>query len=180
MKKGFAFTGVLMLAATLTSPAFAGHGHGKGGGGGGNGGESMAGGLPGLEDRVEADEALITTLQTQVNSFQTSITDLQGQNNWAVVSAPGVVVRSSGAVGSVTVDHVASSGQYEVIFSKDVSGCAYQATIGDTGTAVPVQGLISVSGDADSDTGNDVFVQTFEKTGTTLTDSPFHLTVTCP
>ena len=38
----------------MSSPAFAGHKHG----GGGGGGESQAGGLPALEDRVEADEAI--------------------------------------------------------------------------------------------------------------------------
>src|ERR1700675_1510033 len=80
----------------------------------GGGHESQAGGLPGLEDRVEADEALITTLQNQV-------VDLQGQNNFAVVSAAGTVVRSSSVPGPVTVEHTASTGIYEVNFGKNVS-----------------------------------------------------------
>jgi hypothetical protein len=42
--------GGILLAAALSSPAWAGHGHGKGGG------ESMAGGLPALEDRVDAQD----------------------------------------------------------------------------------------------------------------------------
>ena len=160
MKQGIKIVGGILLAAALSSPAWAGKGHGKGGG------ESMAGGLPALEDRVEADEALITALQ--------------GQNNWAVVSAAGTVVRSSSVPGPVTVEHTLATGIYEVNFGKDVSGCAYEATIGDTATAVPVQGQISVSGDVDADSVDDVYVQTFDKTGVTLTDSPFHLTVTCP
>jgi hypothetical protein len=95
-----------------------------------------------------------------------------------VVSSSGTLVRSSSSAGPVTVAHVAT-GQYEVTFSKDVSGCAYGATIGDTANAVPTQGLISVSGDVDSDIPGDVYVQTFNTAGS-ATDSPFHLTVTCP
>lgn len=183
MKRAISIFGGILLAATMSSPVFAGHKHGNGNGGNG-GGESMAGGLPGLEDRVEADEALITTLQGQVATLQsdvatlqTDVTDLQGQNNWAVVSATGTVARSNPSSG-VTVDHVAT-GQYEVTFAKDVSGCAYEATIGDTANAVPTQGEISVSGDVDSDSPNDVYVQTFNTSGT-ATDSPFHLYVSCP
>ena len=153
MKQGIRIIGGVLLAAALSSPAWAGHGHGKGGG------ESMAGGLPALEDRVDA---------------------LAGQNNWAVVSAIGGVVRSSSVPGPVTVEHVLSSGIYEVNFGKDVSACAYEATIGDTASAVPVQGQISVSGDVNADSPDDVYVHTFDKTGVTATDSPFHLTVTCP
>jgi len=108
------------------------------------------------------------------------VATLQGQNNWAVVKADGTVERSKGVVAVAPVEHTALSGQYEVTFTKDVSGCAYEATIGDAGTAVPVQGQISVSGDTDGAQPNDVFVQTFDKTGTTLTDLPFHLYVSCP
>jgi hypothetical protein len=152
--------GGILLAAALSSPAWAGHGHGKGDG------ESQKGGLPALEDRVEADEALITALQ--------------GQNNWAVVNAAGTVVRSSSVPGPVTVEHTAATGIYEVNFGKDVSACAYEATVGDTASAVPAQGQISVSGDVNADSTGDVYVQTFGTDGVTPADSPFHLTVTCP
>jgi hypothetical protein len=166
MKKWVSIISGLLLAAAFCSPAMA---KGKGSG---KGGESQAGGLPGLEDRVEADEALIATLQSEVAA-------IQGQNNFAVVASDGVLVRSSSNAGAVTVDHVAT-GQYEVTFSENVSACAYEATIGDTGIAVPVQGQISVSGDVDSDNTGDVYVQTFDTTGLVATDMPFHLTVTCP
>jgi hypothetical protein len=160
MKQGMKIIGGILLAAAISSPAWAKHG--KPGGPP----ESQAGGLPALEDRVDA--------------IDLEIAALQGQNNWAVVSAAGAVVRSSSAPGPVTVSHSAATGIYEVNFNKDVSGCAYEATIGDTATAVPVQGQISVSGDVDADSVDDVYVQTFDKTGVTATDSPFHLTVTCP
>jgi hypothetical protein len=168
MKQSISILGGLLLAAMLSSPTLAAgpvrpvHK-----------GESQKGGLPALEDRVEADEALIATLQSEVAT-------LQGQNNWAVVKADGTVDRSKGVVAVAPVEHTALSGQYEVTFTTDVSGCAYEATIGDAGTAVPVQGQISVSGDTDGAQPNDVFVQTFNKTGTTLTDLPFHLYVSCP
>ena len=162
MKHGMKIIGGVLLAAALSSPAWAKHGKPSGPP------ESMAGGLPALEDRVEADEALITALQ--------------GQNNWAVVKADGTLARSSSVPGPVTVDHTPATGIYEVNFNKDVSGCAYEATIGDASTppVAPTQGQISVSGDVDGDSVNDVYVQTFDKTGVTPTDSPFHLTVTCP
>ena len=72
MKRIFGvFLGIL-LAVALSTPSLAKKG--KNGNGNGNGGESQAGGLPALENRVEADEALIAALQTKVE-------DLQGQNN---------------------------------------------------------------------------------------------------
>jgi len=49
------------------------------------------------------------------------------------------------------VEHTATTGIYEVNFNKDVSGCAYEATVGDTASAVPTQGQISVSGDVNAD-----------------------------
>lgn len=171
MKKGLSIISGILLAVAVYTPAMAaGHGHGKGPGGGDEK-ESQAGGLPALEDRVEADEALITTLQGQV-------ADLLGQDNWAVVAANGTVVRSSSSAGTVTAEHV-GTGVYEVTFNKDVSGCAYNATIGDTAASVPAQGQISVSGDTDTDSPNDVYVQTFDPTGVIATDSPFHLLVSC-
>ncbi|MGO9452805.1 MAG: hypothetical protein ACLQDV_17480 [Candidatus Binataceae bacterium] len=140
--------------------------------GNGGGGESQGGGLPSLEDRIEQDEALIAALQTKA-------ADLQGQNNWAVVAFDGTLVRSQTSAGKVTAERI-GAGQYVVTFASDVSGCAYEATIGDTDHAVPTQGQISVSGDTDSDNPGDVFVQTFDKTGATPIDSPFYLCVSCP
>jgi hypothetical protein len=173
MKRGISIIGGILLAASMSSPVFAaGHKHG------GGGGESQAGGLPGLEDRVEADELLIATIQGQIVILQGQIAALQGQNNWAVVAANGTVARSNPAAG-ITVEHTALSGVYEVTFTKNVSGCAYEATIGDTATAVPTQGEISVSGDVNGDNPDDVYVQTFNTSGV-ATDSPFHLFVSCP
>jgi hypothetical protein len=73
--------------------------------------ESQKGGLPALEDRVEADEALITALQGDV-------ADLQGQNNFACVDDTGALGNHS---SSVTGSTLLATGEFEVDFSKDVS-----------------------------------------------------------
>ncbi|HYL58883.1 MAG TPA: hypothetical protein VEU51_08425 [Candidatus Acidoferrales bacterium] len=178
MKNFLIIVGGLLLAATLSSTAFAA-GKGKGGGPGGpGGGESQAGGLPGLEDRVEADEGLIATLQGQVATLQGQVATLESQSNWAVVDgATGAVQRSHSSAGAVTGSR-ASAGLYDVTFARDVSGCAYVATLGDTGTAAPLVGFINVSGD--SGDVDSVVVQTFDKTGLVPTDGSFHLSVSCP
>jgi len=201
MKRSISIFGGILLALALMSPAWAHPGKGKGGGGGGptgpsgpgDPGESQAGGLPALEDRVEADEALIATLQTQVatlmsevtalqgavSTLQTEVADLLGQNNWAVVNVDGTIARASSAAVVVGNPHVAGSGVYEVNFGKDVSKCAYEATLGGTGTLAVPAGEVTVTGDTDADSPNDVTVSTFNSAGT-ATDSSFHLTVTCP
>jgi hypothetical protein len=150
-------------------------------GGGGDEKESQKGGLPALEDRVETDEGLITTLQSDV-------LDLQGQNNFACVASDGTLGNHS---SSVTGSTLLATGEFEVDFSKDVSACAPVATIGTNSASSPTPpisaGFISVAGDpsattdpadggADSDA---IFVQT-ENTGGTLTSLGFCLYVSCP
>jgi hypothetical protein len=196
MKRSISIIGSILLAAALTSPAWAHPGNGKGNGGGsggsggsggGGGGEPQAGGLPALEDRVEADEALISTLQTQVSTLMSEVTALQGavttlqgevttlegQNNWAVVSSACAVVASSSSAGAVTAA-AGAIGECTVTFSKDVSACAAQATIvGSTG------GEISVTSTTKTIVGDSFLVSTFVPAGTPA-DSAFNLTVTCP
>jgi len=176
MKRSISIMGSVLLAVALSSPAWAGHGNGKGNGGG----ESQSGGLPALEDRVDADEALITTLQGQVATLQANVSTLLGQNNWAVVNADGSIARASSTSVVEGDAHVAGSGVYEVNFGKDVSKCAYQATIGGTATLPVPQGEIVVAGDTDGDSPNDVTVTIFNAAETLPMDSSFHLTVTCP
>jgi hypothetical protein len=163
MRNAKAITMLLAMGLAFSGPLVA---HAKKGGGGG--GESQKGGLPALEDRVDAADLLIT--------------DLQGQNNWAVIDGTTVpatptVVRSNPSGVTVTL---VSTGVYEVTFTKDVSACAYTATIGSAAHAAPTQGQISVSGDEDTDNVDDVFVHTFDVGGTVPTDNSFHLYVSCP
>jgi len=149
----------ILLAAgfAFSSPLMA---HAKKGKGGGGGGESMKGGLPALEDRVDADEALIAAL---------------GHSSWAVVGADGTLARNSGSALSVSVIHTVT-GIYEVDFSTDVSHCAYVATLGDVGTGTPLPGEVTVAGATNLD---GVTVQTYDNTGAAA-DASFHLLVSCP
>jgi len=117
---------------------------------------SQAGGLPALAKKVKA---------------------LQGQNNWAVVDgATGSIVRQFSSAGPVTGSR-GGAGLYDVTFSKDISACAFVATLGDTGTVAPSIGMIGVT--ADSGDVNSVVVQTTDNTGKP-TDASFHLYVSCP
>jgi hypothetical protein len=117
---------------------------------------SQAGGLPALAKKVKA---------------------LQGQNNWAVVHGDtGNIERSFSSAGPVTGSHT-GTGLYAVTFSKDVSGCAFVATLGSVSTNAPTIGMIGVTGD--SGDVNSVDVQTTDNTGN-LADASFHLYVSCP
>lgn len=63
--------------------------------------------------------------------------------SFAVVSGSGTLIRASRAIRSTRLD----PGRYEVTFDRDVSQCAYTATIGDTGSGVVwAPGLVFTSG----------------------------------
>jgi len=91
---------------------------------------------------------------------------------WAHVNANGNLARSSGGVTSAALG---VDGQYSVNFGRDVSNCAYVATI-DYGESAN-EGEVSVS----PRDGNvkAVFVQTFLFTPAMDADQPFYLAVFC-
>jgi hypothetical protein len=92
---------------------------------------------------------------------------------WAVVARNGVTVRGKGIVSSAAF----GGGTYEVITNKNISQCAFLATIGDidsVGTELP--GEITTVGRVTS--ANGVFVTTHNSAGTG-TDRSFHLLVVC-
>jgi hypothetical protein len=153
MKNSKVFTVLLAAGLAFSTPLIA---NAKKGGGGG---ESQKGGLPALEDRVEADEALIATLQ--------------GQNNWAVVTSDCAVTSSFSSAGPVSSTDL-GTGQCEVTFSKDVSACAVNATIEGI-----LGGEVSVASATKTSPGDSVVVYTFIP-ALTAADSSFNLTVTCP
>ncbi|MGA7872508.1 MAG: hypothetical protein WCA22_16600 [Candidatus Binatus sp.] len=96
-----------------------------------------------------------------------------------MVNSDGSIARASSASVVEGDSHVTDSGIYEVNFGKDVSKCAYQATLGGTGTVAAPAGEITVTGDTDGDSPDDVTVSTFSAAGVAA-DGSFHLTVTCP
>ncbi len=195
MKQSIRIAGCILLAAALSSPAWAGNGNGKGkgggAGGGSGGGESQAGGLPGLEDRVEADEVLIADLQaavatlngevatligevatltTEVATLTTEVADLEGQNNFAVVTSDCTLGSHSSSVLSTTD---IGTGTCQVTFSKDVAACSAVATI------VGAFGQITVTSATKTTAGDSYDVLTDVPAGTPA-DESFNLTVTCP
>ncbi|MFD1702019.1 hypothetical protein ACFSCV_03285 [Methylopila henanensis] len=92
----------------------------------------------------------------------------------AVVRSDGTLVRAEGAESSAVVS---ASHQYEVIFGRDVTACAYSVDVGGWETAgTPPRGVAAVIGRAGNVRG--VFVETFSVDGTAL-PLGFHVLVFC-
>jgi hypothetical protein len=93
---------------------------------------------------------------------------------WAVVNADGTLARgSTNAVSSGTT----VGGGYEVIFNRDVTGCAYTATVGNAAGGIP---LARFAGVASRDGNpNGVHVRMWDQAGALKADSAFHVIVDC-
>jgi len=91
---------------------------------------------------------------------------------WAVVTDTGTLNRQNGATGANRL----GGGDYEVVFDRDVTKCAFAATLGQADATDPPAGEIGASLRAGN--ANAVRVVTRASDGTQA-DRPFHLTVTC-
>lgn len=109
----------------------------------------------------------------RVDDLHASDIVAQAKDLWAVVAADGAVPRKSAAVASAAK---LATGEYEVVFDRDVTACAYNVTLGSTDTTEAPAGETGASQRA----GNvkAVAVVTRDSTGTKA-DRPFHLTVNC-
>ena len=85
---------------------------------------------------------------------------------WAVINVSGTTGRGSGVTGSAKL----ATGQYEVVFNRDVTTCSYQATMSVSAGEVIAQPRNLVP--------NGVFVGTFTSGGA-ASDKAFHLAVFC-
>jgi hypothetical protein len=97
----------------------------------------------------------------------------EGGTHFAVVTGAGQQVRARGTTSAART----AEGRYQVIFTRDVRGCAYFATIGGpTAAAPPDNGQITVSSLGSNVNGVDV-----RTTGAMGNDAnkPFHLVVLC-
>jgi hypothetical protein len=96
---------------------------------------------------------------------------------WAVINADGTEARTfPSAATAVTSAHLGTGG-YQVLWTgKNLTGCAYQATIGNAATGTSADGFIQVDARAGQPSG--VFIQTRDTAGA-VADRPFHLAVTC-
>jgi hypothetical protein len=95
-----------------------------------------------------------------------------GVTRQAVVSNVGATVRARGVASSSQ----SGTGQYVVVFDRDVRLCTYFATLGDESASGPGTGQISVTSAAANVNG--VRVVTRNSDGT-LADRSFHLLVSC-
>jgi hypothetical protein len=96
-----------------------------------------------------------------------------GSAHFSVLNAGGQQVRARGTTSAART----GEGRYQVIFDRDVRGCAYYATIGGPSAAAPPDnGQITVSGLASNIAGVDI-----RTTGANGNDAnkPFHLLVLC-
>jgi hypothetical protein len=90
----------------------------------------------------------------------------------AVVTGNGVLQRGRG-VSSVART---GEGRYQVIFDRDVRGCAYFGTVADPGAAGPPQGQVTLGALASN--VNAVNVRTETSDGKAA-NKPFHVMVSC-
>jgi len=102
---------------------------------------------------------------------------------WAVVNSDGSLARSgcSGTTSHTSID--AGDTNYDVLFTKSVKACAFNATVGSSassGTVPP--GLVAATSDVgvvgEGDSPDGVFIEAFNSSGTP-TPEGFHLSVTC-
>ena len=96
----------------------------------------------------------------------------EGVVRHAVISDLGATVRGRGVASSAQT----GTGQYQVIFDRDVRACTYFATLGDESASGPGTGQIAVTSAATSVNG--VRVVTRGSDGTQANRS-FHLLVNC-
>lgn len=98
---------------------------------------------------------------------------------WAVVDGDGTLERSSAGVVSSELLAGVPNGDYAVVFDRNISGCAYQATAGRPGVNInPLPGYAQVANWA-GDPDNGVIVFTKDQAGAGVENRGFHLFVTC-
>ncbi|MEK6328084.1 MAG: hypothetical protein AABM66_11265 [Actinomycetota bacterium] len=98
--------------------------------------------------------------------------DSNSKARWAVVTNGGDLVRERGVVASESI----GTAVYEVTFNRDVSECAWSATLARNVDAAPVPGEIGVRPPTDNPNG--VVVHTWNSAGAPSINR-FHLVVTC-
>lgn len=97
-----------------------------------------------------------------------------GSSFTAVVNSKARLVRGTGATGALRPD---GKGTTEIDFTNDVSGCAFVATVGETGSdGFEPASFITVVGRSGTPQG--VYVETYSLKGK-LANLPFHLDVGC-
>lgn len=122
-----------------------------------------------VNNRRYCPESAVT--RKQMAAFLIRLLD-RVETRFAVVAANGTLTRGRGVAG---VTKLGSTGNYAVEFDRNLSSCAFVATIGP-GSAGSALGEVNVA----LRSGNDmaIFVDTNTSSGTAA-DLPFHLVVNC-
>lgn len=89
-----------------------------------------------------------------------------------VQSLPPVLVRGKNALSATRL----AAGNYEVVFDRDIRGCAYVGSAGNPGGGNPTSGQIAVA--QRNGNANAVYVDTRDSAGNSV-DRFFHLIVVC-
>jgi len=98
----------------------------------------------------------------------------EGISHFAVIRAgDGAATRARGITSATRF----ASGRYQVIFNRDVRGCAYSATLGNPDATAPSTGQIATSQLPSNVNG--VQVRTTDSTGSPNVNRNFHLVVVC-
>jgi len=119
----------------------------------------------------DAEAAFVATVKPSV----TKATHCCVHNFWAVVETDGTLVRGRNVVRSKRL----AEGQYEVVFTEDVSRGVYVATIGRPGIATEPAGEIGVALRCcltGGEVNKGVWVDTHDSDGSN-SDRAFHLIV---
>ena len=102
-----------------------------------------------------------------------------GTNLWATVERDGTLLRHSGALGSATVSGSNDGGVFNVTFNRDVTACAYLATIEPPAGGDPLRSQIGqIAARQLTGTPNAVQVTTGNLLGVPAAER-FHLAVLC-
>jgi hypothetical protein len=126
---------------------------------------------------VDVDKGAVDVMDLKVYNARTHvIIDVLGyyvDDLLAVVNTNGSLARGTTGTSSSKL----SAGVYEVLFERDITGCAYTASVGlSTSSGSEADGTVTVVGRAG--TPNGLYIRTFATNGDNV-DRPFHVTVDC-
>lgn len=111
----------------------------------------------------------------EINEGRLGVVPLsEGISHFAVIRAgDGGATRARGITSATRF----AAGRYQVIFNRDVRGCAYSATLGNPDATTPSTGQIAASQLPSNVNG--VQVRTTDSTGSPNVNRNFHLVVVC-
>jgi len=146
--------------------------------------ESSLGTVPSAASATNATNATNATSATNATNATnattaTNATALGGKAavdvlRWAVIAGDGTIARATSGISGAIRE---SAGIYRVQFDRDVTGCAYDVTIGNVTASDPGAGVARIN-QLTGGFEKEVRVRITDLAGT-FTDRPFHIVVYC-